>query len=242
MADSILSERAVRTVFGSKKDNEEYEYIENYFDSEVYGKPADRTQNAPKQLTSEYFERLFTPYLDMGEQILYAFGGGIGDEQNPLESEGMINKLQKFSKLAKVFAGMFAVGIIMTMFFSNVIFEIIGFLIIIPYLLMPIAVLGIVAAIIIWGVSKTKNVDYAITDKRLIIVAYGHMQQVIYECITDVKCTLKSGSTGTITMKTKAYGGEPSKGIFIIPDVKDAARVAQILDDAIRNHIPGQYQ
>ena len=54
MADSILSERAVRTVFGSKKDNEEYEYIENYFDSEVYGKPADRTQNAPKQLTSEY--------------------------------------------------------------------------------------------------------------------------------------------------------------------------------------------
>ena len=43
MADSILSERAVRTVFGSKNDNEEYEYIENYFDSEVYGKPADRT-------------------------------------------------------------------------------------------------------------------------------------------------------------------------------------------------------
>ncbi len=241
MADSILSERAVRTVFGSKNDNEEYEYIENYFDSEVYGKPADRTQNAPKQLTSEYFERLFTPYLDMGEQILYAFGGGSGGEQNPLESEEMINKAKKYSKLAKVFAGMFALGV-MLVFCSNAIFESIGFLMIIPYMLMPIALVGIVVAIIIWGVSKTKNVDYAITDKRLIIVAYGHMQQVIYECITDVKCTLKSGSTGTITMKTKAYGGEPSKGIFIIPDVKDAARVAQILDDAIRNHIPGQYQ
>ncbi len=241
MADSILSERAVRTVFGSKNDNEEYEYIENYFDSEVYGKPADRTQNAPKQLTSEYFERLFTPYLDMGEQILYAFGGGSGGEQNPLESEEMINKAKKYSKLAKVFAGMFALGV-MLVFCSNAIFESIGFLMIIPYMLMPIALVGIVAAIIIWGVSKAKNVDYAITDKRLIIVAYGHMQQVIYECITDVKCTLKSGSTGTITMKTKAYGGEPSKGLFIIPDVKDAARVAQILDDAIRNHIPGQYQ
>ncbi len=241
MADSILSERAVRTVFGSKNDNEEYEYIENYFDSEVYGKPADRTQNAPKQLTSEYFERLFTPYLDMGEQILYAFGGGSGGEQNPLESEEMINKAKKYSKLAKVFAGMFALGV-MLVFCSNAIFESIGFLMIIPYMLMPIALVGIVAAIIIWGVSKAKNVDYAITDKRLIIVAYGHMQQVIYECITDVKCTLKSGSTGTITMKTKAYGGEPSKGLFIIPDVKDAARVAQILDDAIRNHIPCQYQ
>lgn len=241
MADSILSERAVRTVFGSKNDNEEYEYIENYFDSEVYGKPADRTQNAPKQLTSEYFERLFTPYLDMGEQILYAFGGGSGDEQNPLESEEMINKAKKYSKLAKVFAGMFALGV-MLVFCSNAIFESIGFLMIIPYMLMPIALVGIVVAIIIWGVSKAKNVDYAITDKRLIILAYGHMQQVIYECITDVKCTLKSGSTGTITMKTKAYGSEPSKGLFIMPDIKDAARVAQILDDAIRNHIPGQYQ
>lgn len=228
-------------MFGSKKDNEEYEYIEKYFDSEVYGKPADRTQNAPKQLTSEYFERLFTPYLDMGEQILYAFGGGSGDEQNPLESEKMINKAKKYSKLAKVFAGMFALGV-MLVFCSNAIFESIGFLMIIPYMLMPIALVGIVAAVIIWGVSKAKNVDYAITDKRLIIVAYGHMQQVIYECITDVKCTLKSGSTGTITMKTKAYGGEPSKGLFIMPDIKDAARVAQILDDAIRNHIPGQYQ
>ncbi|MBQ6169739.1 MAG: hypothetical protein IJK30_07270 [Ruminococcus sp.] len=228
-------------MFGSKNDNEEYEYIENYFDSEVYGKPADRTQNAPKQLTSEYFERLFTPYLDMGEQILYAFGGGSGDEQNPLESEEMINKAKKYSKLAKVFAGMFALGV-MLVFCSNAIFESIGFLMIIPYMLMPIALVGIVVAIIIWGVSKAKNVDYAITDKRLIILAYGHMQQVIYECITDVKCTLKSGSTGTITMKTKAYGSEPSKGLFIMPDIKDAARVAQILDDAIRNHIPGQYQ
>ena len=177
----------------------------------------------------------------MGEQILYAFGGGSGDEQNPLESEEMINKAKKYSKLAKVFAGMFALGV-MLVFCSNAIFESIGFLMIIPYMLMPIALVGIVVAIIIWGVSKAKNVDYAITDKRLIIVAYGHMQQVIYECITDVKCTLKSGSTGTITMKTKAYGGEPSKGLFIMPDIKDAARVAQILDDAIRNHIPGQYQ
>lgn len=225
-------------MFGKKKE-EEWEYIgDNYHlndDGEV-----EQKNNA--EANTDELKELFRPYLDEDEQILWVMGNGNAHAQHPIESE----KARKVSNVVKFTMVLFVVGILITMV-GNGLIIVIGLLMVVPYFLIgklgPFVIIALVVIIIIRLVKKgDKNLNYAITDRRIITFAYSYWAELSFNDITDTKVHAGKGNVGRITLKATRFEGNRGNLIFIIPNVYDPYRVKYILDKAIEKFKTDQYQ
>lgn len=180
--------------------------------------------------------------MDEDEQILWVMGNGNAHAQHPIESE----KARKVSNVVKFTMVLFVVGILITMV-GNGLIIVIGLLMVVPYILIdklgPFVIIALVVIIIIRLVKKgDKNLNYAITDRRIITFAYSYWAELSFNDITDTKVHAGKGNVGRITLKATRFEGNRGNLIFIIPNVYDPYRVKYILDKAIEKFKTDQYQ
>ena len=102
---------------------------------------------------------------------------------------------------------------------------------------LPIILIVIVVALI-WGLNfGFKSVNYAITDKRIIIYSHDAIQSIHYGDVTAVDSKTTSGNTGKVIVRTVTYeNGVKCYGIYPIPNVKEPLRIRYIIVNAVEKY------
>ena len=224
-------------MFGKKKE-EEWEYIEQYFQKDNYGQVADEEYWHREHTSTEYLTEIFKPYLMEGEQILCVIGGGKGKTNDFFES----GKNQRKLKSIKIAVAAFFIVSLAVFLISFFIDSISGLFMLLFFALftvgIPCAMIGGITALIIWAVTAgNKGVNYAITDRRIIYQGYGQMKVISFAHITSTKANAKS-----LTLRLSMYEGVKTNMIYVIPNVGDPLRVKYILDQAIEKYKSGVVQ
>ena len=221
-------------MFGKKKD-EEWEYIEQYFQKDNYGQVADEEYWEREHKSTAYLMELFRPYLKRDEQVLCVIGGGKGKTNDIFES----GKNQRKIKGVKIAGAAFFIVSLAVFFISFFIDSISGLFMLLFILLftvgIPCAMIGGITALIIWAVTVgNKGFNYAITDRRIISHGYGEMKVISFDHIKSTSANAKS-----ITLRLSMYEGVKTNMIYVLPNVGDPLRVKYILDQAIEKYKAG---
>ena len=90
-----------------------------------------------------------------------------------------------------------------------------------------------VIVILVWTLCNIDCGNYAITDRRVMTLAFKHMNQLRYDYVTAVKCHLKKDNKGTVSIKEKKKG---STVVFLLDDIDDPRKVEGIICDAVRKY------
>lgn len=230
-------------MFGSKDDYDEYNertsaaYDDDYIaPTEEYRADTvssdsvshEREDNALGEETSEYLRGAFAPYLREGERLLYTFGRDSRTDFGLNKQRTGMNKIIGLSIL-----GMFIVCFLtffIGFFSSGKASYIFIFLL---FLLMPIAVFGGVTALIVWAVKLNNKADYAVTDRRILMLMSSYNNEMPYDNVTSVTFSVKRDGTGKVRIVSKT-GNQIS--ILTIPCVKEPERLSNIIAEAVRNY------
>ena len=205
-------------MFGKK---DEYDGFGGYDESNNYG-------YNPGTSTDE-LKRIFQPFLEEGEEILWSMCNGNAYAQNPLESDNSKRANYRIIIISVfVFACLlFFVGGLKSstlssfiFFFASKMMDAIKFLLI-----------GAGVTFLIWALrsENRKNMCYAITDRRIVTYAYSQFTEVRFENIQKTKAVISSENRGKIITN-----GLPL--IFVMSGVEDPYRVKYLLDSAIEEY------
>ncbi|MBQ6035523.1 MAG: hypothetical protein IJL33_08490 [Ruminococcus sp.] len=230
-------------MFGKKKE-EDWEYIsaENYFDENENSRilTEEEKQEIIKETTStDFLEELFRPFLLKNEQILCVIGGGKGDPVTPFEDPKYEKVGEGLSILKRIVKIAPFIGAVILLISGNIILIALGFLLIIlsGILNVIVPVIGATATLA-WGIDTApQEMNYAVTDRRVLIYGYQILKQIDLRDIFDVKATVVSGDTGRVTVKAGKVDGQSVLAIFTFPKVKEPFRVKYIIDKAIEKRI-----
>lgn len=224
----------MRLMFGKKKE-EEWEYIEQYFQKDNYGQVADDEYWQRENIKTDDLIEIFKPYLLDGEQILCVIGGGKGKTKNFFES-GKNQRKFIIYRCITIIALIFIFSLFFLVLFSdnNALF----------FKLLKIFMFGVPAAAFITSIvfvikgacSGVKGLNYAITDKRIISDGFGELTYLSLGDITSTSASVSSGSKGKLTVRANKYKGQTVLYILVIPDVNEPYRVKNILDKAIADY------
>jgi hypothetical protein len=230
-------------MFGGKDDYDEYNertsaaYDDDYiapteeYRADTFGSDSvshEREDNALGEETSEYLRGAFAPYLREGERLLYTFGRDSRTDFGLNKQRRSMNKIIGLSIL-----GMFIVCLLtffIAFFTSGKASYIFIFL---PFLLMPIAVLGRVTALIVWAVKLNNKADYAVTDRRILMLMSSYNNEMPYDNVTSVTCSVRRDGTGKVRIVSKT-GNQIS--ILTIPCVKEPEHLRAKIVEAVRNY------
>ena len=235
--------RQVRQMFGKKKE-EEWEYIsaEDYFDENEYGRilTEEKKQEIIKETTStDFLEELFRPFLLKNEQILCVIGGGKDDPVTPFEDSKYEKVVERLSILKRILDIAFLIGVVILFISGNIILIALVILLVIlsGILKFIVPVIGSTAALAGAVDTAPQEMNYAVTDRRVLIYGYQILKQIDLRDIFDVKATVVSGDTGKVTVKAGKVDGQSVLAIFTFPKVKEPFRVKYIIDKAIEKRI-----
>ncbi|WP_028518056.1 hypothetical protein [Ruminococcus flavefaciens] len=218
-----------------KKKDEDWGYIGNNV-----GESEEEAQT--KLFTDpDYVKSIFQPFLEEDEQILWCMGGGKGNKENPLESKKGKSLLNKYDILSKAILAIVILGVLIMIFGKSNGTRFLGFLIFLPVLLitsyLPIIMILIAVGFIIWALTSGKKaMNFAITDRRVVVFGYGQWIEAKFDDIVETSVTLKRGKKGRIDIKVQ----EASKDIFMW-GVDDPYRVKYLLDKAIEEYFAKQF-
>ena len=211
-----------------KKD--EYDGFGNYSQSNDYGyNPGTSTED---------IKRIFQPFLEEGEEILWSMCNGNAYAQSPAENDKFQSTVKKMAK-AKIMIFVVALIAALLMFCGGLMSFLVGIFVISIISLIEKALIffliAVIVTLIIWAVKNgSQNVCYAITDRRIIMYGYSQFQQVRFESIQKTKAVIISENKGRIVAT-----GMPM--IFIMSGVEDPFRVKYILDNAIEKYKRSQW-
>lgn len=210
-------------MFGKK---DEYDGFGNYRQSDDYGyNQGTNTDDA---------KRIFQPFLEEGEVILWSMcsGNGNASAQFPAESDEPQSSAREMQYAKLISAIKTPIGVILLIFVSLTLSFIGVFLFCFASVIMNVLMFILVAAVLvllIWYAEKgNKNVSYAITDRRLVKYAYSQFNELRLEDIKKTKVVIGNENKGKVI----------ATGLIlqvIIPDVEDPYSVKNILDNAIDN-------
>ena len=227
----------MRRVFGKKKE-EDWEYVEQYFQKDNYGQVADKEYWHKEHSSTDYLEELFRPHLKRDEQILCVIGSGQGDLGNPLESPKAMKLKYKSYKAKIAILVLFIIGIILCTIFARP--DIIGGFVTTFFSVLicsfPLLILALIIVGITLGSKGNKEANYAITDQRLLKVQYKELKQLSLKTVTDTFVQMNSDNTGKLIIKACRDLGSPTNYTYTIPKVNDPYRVKAILDEAVQKH------
>lgn len=189
----------------------------------------------------DYVKSIFQPFLEEDEQILWCMGGGKGNKENPLESKKGKSLLNKYDILSKAILAIVILGVLIMIFGKSNGTRFLGFLFFLPVLLitsyLPIIMILIAVGFIIWALTSGKKaMNFAITDRRVVVFGYGQWIEAKFDDIVETSVTLKRGKKGRIDIKVQ----EASKDIFMW-GVDDPYRVKYLLDKAIEEYFAKQF-
>lgn len=206
-----------------KKD--EYDGFGNYGQSDDYGhNPVTGTKDV---------KRIFQTFLEENEEILWSMCNGNPYAQSPAESDKFQGTVRKMAK-AKIIIFVVALIVALLMLFGGVMSILIGIFVISVVSLIEKALIffliAVIVTLLIWAVRNgSKNMSYAITDRRILTYGYSQFNEVRFEDIKKTKALVSSENKGRIVTN-----GLPL--VFIMPGVEDPYRVKYILDNAIENY------
>ena len=227
-------------MFGRKKD-EEWEYTDQYFREENYGQAADKEYRYQGYTSTDQLMALFRPHLMSDEKVLCLIGGGKGNAASPFE---IINE-KKIAK--KMIIAFFAAVIV---FFIVVLLSVLGsgsskvvdavFLIffLIGFAVVPVAIMVGVVILIVWAANGGGGSDYAVTDKRLLLLWRGTVSQISLNEVNNVTADVSGRS---VSVTARQYGSSRGNCYWKIPNVNDPQRVKSIIDEAVRNYQANSY-
>lgn len=211
-----------------KKD--EYDGFGNYGQSDDYGhNPVTGTEDV---------KSIFQPFLEGNEEILWSMCNGNPYAQSPSESDKFQGAVRKMAK-AKIIIFVVALIVALLMFFGGVMSILIGIFVISVVSLIEKALIffliAVIVTLLIWAVRNgSKNMSYAITDRRILTYGYSQFNEVRFENIKKTKAVVSSENKGRIVTN-----GLPL--VFIMPGVEDPYRVKYILDNAIEKYKRSQW-
>lgn len=212
-----------------KKKDEDWGYIGNNV-----GESEEEAQT--KLFTDpDYVKSIFQPFLEEDEQILWCMGGGKANTKNPIET-----MKSKYAIASIVIKAMVVIGILLTLFGkSRTAF--INFLMFLPALLLyeffPIIMILLVAGLIIWFfVSGKKGMNFAITDRRVVVFGYGQWIEAKFDDIVVTSVSMTKGNKGRIEISLTEAVDE-----IILWNIDDPYRVKYLLDKAIEDHLAKQF-
>jgi hypothetical protein len=222
-------------MFGKKKD-EEWEYIGDNFGEQ------DKDAQIKLYTDPDYVKSIFQPFLEEDEKILWCMGGGKGNKQNPLESKKGKSLLNKYDIVTKVIPFIVILGTLLMALGKSNGTKVLGFLIFLPVLLissyLPKIMILIAVCFIIWALTSGKKaVNFAITDRRVVIYGYNQWIEAKFDDIVETSVTLKRGKKGRIDIKLT----EATEDIFLW-GVEDPFRVKYLLDKAIEEYYANKNQ
>ena len=235
-------------MFGRKRDEEDFEYIGNVFDKDEYGKLIDEEDVPYENISDEYVESLFTPYLFEGEEILCVINGGSKEFVSPGDKLMVKSFFKSFGIVSTVISALFVVGVLLGVWGgSSTIVK--SLLMLLPFMLidilLPVAIITAIVTVIRWNLStKPKGLHFAVTNRRIIGYGYKFMKSFSLGDIREIKAKVKKekNNTGRITVYSVIYDEVKTYWTFVIPRVKDPLRVKYILDQAIEKYKANQYQ
>ena len=217
-------------MFGKK---DEYDGFGNYRQSDDYGyNQGTNTDDA---------KRIFQPFLEEGEVILWSMcsGNGNASAQFHAESDEPQSSAREMQYAKLISAIKTPIGVILLIFVSVILSLIAMFLFCFASVMMHILKLILLAAVmtlLIWAAVKGgKNMSYAITDRRILQFGYSYFSEVRFENIQKTKAVTSSENKGKIITN-----GIPL--VYIMLGVEDPYRVKYILDDAIEKYKRDQSQ
>ena len=212
----------------SKKD--EYDSFGNYRQSDDYGhNPVTGTEDV---------KSIFQPFLEENEEILWSMCNGNPYAQSPAESDKFQGAVRKMAK-AKIIIFVVALIVALLMLFGGVMSILIGIFVISVVSLIEKAfiffLIAVIVTLIIWVVRNgSKNVFYAITDRRILIFGYSEFQEERFEDIQETKAVISRENKGRIVINKISE-------IYIMLGVEDPYRVKYILDNAIEKYKRSQW-
>ena len=153
--------------------------------------------------------------------------------QSPTDSDKLQSTVRKMKNTKKIIFFVALIGALM-IFFGNIVVFLIGLLVAFTASLMHkvlvFLLIAVVATLLIWAFRNgSKNISYAITDRRILQFGYSYFNDVRFENIQKTKAVIRSGNKGRIITN-----GMPM--IYIMLGVEDPYRVKYILDDAIEKY------
>ena len=178
-----------------------------------------------------------------GEQILCVKDTGIHDTTFPGRDEKheKIGKtLLKIEKRTKI---MFIIGVILSLFGTNMIFILGGMLMTWPHILFRNISFILVMTIIIKGHIKAcrMGLNYCLTDRRLISFGVNYWQEIPLEDVVSANA-IAENNTGKLIVKAIIDGNTKKCADYVSPDVEDPCRVKEKLDQAIEKCKAYNYQ
>ncbi len=226
----------MRLMFGKKKE-ENWEYIgtEGYFQKENYGQVADDESRYKEYSSNDYILEMFKPYLKRNEKVVCVVGSGKGDKEDPLKSDKAMKVRYKAYILRIAILVLFIIGVILCAALARP--DIIaGFTVSVLFCSMPLVVIGFIIFLLIYSAKSRDEVNYAITDQRVLFIQYKNLQQFSLKTITDTIVYQNSDNTGKIVIKACRDLGMPTNYRYVIPKVNDPYRVKAIIDDAVAKY------
>lgn len=222
-------------MFGKKKD-EDWEYIGNTFGE------SDKEAQTKLFTDPDYVKSIFQPFLEEDEQILWCMGGGKGNKENPLESKKGKSLLKKYDILSKAIPAIVILGVLIMIFGKSNGTRFLGFLIFLPVLLItsyfPIIMILIAVGFIIWALTSGKKaMNFAITDRRVVVYGYSQWLETRFDDIVETSVSLKKGKKGRIDIKVQQAGED-----MFLWGVEDPYRVKYLLDKAMEDYYAKQNQ
>jgi uncharacterized protein YqhQ len=159
--------------------------------------------------------------------------------QSPAESDKFQSTVRKMAN-AKIIIFVVALIGALLMIFGNIVVFLIGLLVVdLASLMQKVLVVFLIAVIVtllIWAVRNgSKNMSYAITDRRILTYGYSQFNEIRFENIQKTKAVVSLENKGRIITN-----GLPL--VYIMPGVEDPYRVKYILDDAIEKYKSNQSQ
>lgn len=227
-------------MFGGKDDYDEYnerasaayddDYIaltEEYRSDTVSSDSVshEKKENTLREVTSEYRRDAFEPYLKKGERLLYVFSRADVD-------------LNKKRKSMKNFWGFIILGLFIGCFSAFIINFIIAreasyTLLFLPFLLLPFLVFFGVIVLIVWTSALNNKTDYAVTDRRILMLLDKFSNEMSYDDVTSVTCSVKRDGTGKVRIISKSRN---VTSVFTIPCVKEPEHLRTIIAEAVRKY------
>ena len=224
-------------MFGKKKE-EEWEYIEQYFQKDNYGQIADEESMHRERSANDFLEEMFRPHLKRNEKILCVIGSGCGDKDDPLESPKILKLKYEAYKTKIAVLILFIIGIILCVALAkpDIIAGFVGTFFSMLICSFPLLILALIIFGITLGSKGNKEANYAITDQRLLKVQYKELKQLSLKTVTDTFVQMNSDNTGKLIIKACRDLGKPTNYTYSIPRVNDPYRVKAILDEAVKNY------
>lgn len=188
----------------------------------------EREENALREVTPEYLREAFKPYLMEGESLLHVFSRGGREDVDLHKKRKIMKKIIELGILCLFIVCFLA--LIINFVISGEVSYILMFL---PFLLVPVLVVVGVIALIVWMSGLDRKADYAVTDRRILVLLDDYHNYMSYNDVSSVTCSVKRDGTGNVKIISRS---SDKISFFTIPNVKDPEHFRSIIDEVVRKY------